>query len=106
MIDLDLMMTELVDKSGGGIASERGRAQVVVFEASEGDALQGDEVRHYDADSACASDDGWACYPGICARVAPVEEGDRVRWHWEIIVTDVAYDVQSHVTAWTRMCLT
>ncbi len=61
MIDLNLMTTELVGESGGGIASERGRAQVV-FEASEGNALQDDEVKHYDADGACASGDVWARY--------------------------------------------
>jgi hypothetical protein len=62
MIDLNLMMTELVGESGGGIASERGRAQVVVFEASEGNAPQDDEVKHYDADGAYASGDVWARY--------------------------------------------
>jgi hypothetical protein len=62
MIDLNLMMTEPIGESGGGIVSERGRAQVVVFEASEGNALQDDEVKHYDADGACASGDVWARY--------------------------------------------
>ena len=107
MIDLDLMMTELVGESGGGIVSERGRAQVVMFEASEGDALQDDEVKHYNADSACASGDVWALYPGIlvCAGVVSVSTKVIVYAGIGIIVTDGAYDVRGHVTEWTRTCL-
>lgn len=103
---IDLMMTELVDESGGGIARERGRAQVVVLEASEGDALQGDEVKHYEADSAWASGDVWARYPGICAAVVSVSTKVIVYAGIESVVTDDTYNVRGHATAWTRTCLT
>jgi len=68
MIDLDLAMAEVVDE-GGGVASGRegrsvgagavkrrgspsdyARGKAVVFEASEGGAVEDDEVKHYDAD--------------------------------------------------------
>jgi hypothetical protein len=90
MIDLGFMMTKLVDESGGGIASEWGRAQVVVFEASEGDALQDDEVKHYDADSARA----WRCLgplSGICAGVLSVSTKVIMYADSGTIVPDGAY---------------
>ena len=34
----------------------------MVFEASEGGALKDGEMKHYDADGACTSGNGWAGY--------------------------------------------
>jgi hypothetical protein len=69
MIDLDLAVTEVVDEDGGVTSGREGRGgvvkrrasptgyaqeKVVVFEASEGGALEEDDgVKHYDADGAC-----------------------------------------------------
>ena len=57
--------------------------QVAVFEASEGDALQDDEVKHCDADSVCAFGDIWAHYSGICVGVLSVSTKVIVYWYWD-----------------------
>ena len=41
-------------------------------------ALPDDEVKHYDADSACASGDFWARYPGILVCVGLVSVPTKV----------------------------
>jgi hypothetical protein len=87
MIDLDLAMAEVVDE-GGGVASGRegrsvgagavkrrgspsdyARGKAVVFEASEGGAVEDDEVKHYDADGTCSSGSVWTRWSGIYADV-------------------------------------
>jgi len=78
MIDLDLAMVEVVDEAGGVTSGREGRSaaavkcryspsgyaqeKAVVFEASEGGALEDDEVKHYDADGGCTSGNVWAGY--------------------------------------------
>jgi dihydrosphingosine 1-phosphate phosphatase len=68
MIDLDLAMAEVIDETTGvasgprersqgaikrrGSPSDLAREKTVVFEASEGGAVEKDEVKHYDADGA------------------------------------------------------
>lgn len=71
MVDLDLAMAKVTDEGGGGVASGREGPSVgvvkrrgspagylqekaVAFEANEGGPLEDDEVKHYDADGACA----------------------------------------------------
>ena len=80
MIDLGLLMGEVVDEAGGVTSRQEGRRagatavkrwyspsgyaqeKAVVFEASEGDALEDGKVKHYDVDGACTSANVWAGY--------------------------------------------
>ena len=73
MIDLGLLMGEVVDEAGGVTSRQEGRRsgaaavkrwyspsgyaqeKAVVFEASEGDALEDGKVKRYDVDGACTS---------------------------------------------------
>ena len=80
-IDLDLAIGEVVDEAGGVTSGREGRSagaaavkrwyspsgyaqeKAMVFEASEGGALQDGMVKHYDADCMYL----WQCLSRLCS---------------------------------------
>lgn len=107
MVDLDLAMAKVTDEGGGvasgregpsaGVVKRRGspagypQEKAVAFEANEGGSLEDDEVKHYDADGACALGNVSA-WPDTSFSA---DEGGCIRRYWDYFHRHRASDVRS-----------